>query len=160
MANALTAYAGDGTQIFSGQLLKLEYNTDTAGTADPIVITGDMMGDEVVITMVDLAGGNAKSVSGYPHATDVHVEMSLQTLGESGGTTFRNELVNATATAIKIAWFRFTFLGAETITIDSGTNDDPVLFWKSELMVGDREKAAAYKLIGDGTVALQNVTVS
>lgn len=160
MANLMTAYTGDGAKVISGQILKIEFNTDTAGTSDPIVLTGDMMSEETIFTYTDIAAPNAKAVSGYPHASDVHLEFTLQTLGEAGGTTFMDEITNGTSTSIKIAWVRVTFLAAQTITVDSGTNNDPVMFFKAEFMVGDREKPAGWKIIGDGTVAKQDITIS
>jgi hypothetical protein len=159
MANSLTSYTGDGTKLFSGQIKKLEFNTDTAGTSDPVILTGDTISN-VTFTYEDVAAENASAATGFPHASNVHLEFDLQTLGEAGGTTFMDEITNGTSTSIKIAWLRITFLAAQTFTIDSGTNDDPIMFFHSQLIVGDKEQPAKWRIIGDATVAKQDVTIS
>ncbi len=155
MANTLTAYSPDSTQKFSGQIEKLEFNTDTAGTSDPVIITGDCMADGVAVNMVDISAATARSNAGRPHSTDVTCEFILTTLGEAGGNTFMNEL-----TQNAIAWVRVTWIGGETMVFDSGVNDVACLEFRAESDFGDKTRPAGWKLTGEMTYSKANISIS
>ena len=153
---ALTNYQPNATTLTAGQIKSFTFDTATAAGGTPVVITADAM-RETVFTMADIAGENAQSRSGYAHATEVHGELVLQTLGEAGATTFMNQITNGQ----QVAYVKVTTLANKTIVLDSGVTDSPVVFTKAELMgAGDKDNSLAWKLTFDGIIAKQNVTVS
>lgn len=152
---AYTAYTPDGTQLFSDQITAMSFGTSTGGSG-AVTISAEAMSDPQ-FGLEDIAPENALADNGFPVASKITGSLRLQSIGESGGTTFFNELTNGTGTN-KIAYFKVTYLTGQTIVIDSGTNDVPVMFAHGNSPFGSKDKAAALGITLSGTVAKSAIT--
>lgn len=153
MANALTAYSQNETKLVTGEIRQIELNTDTSGTADPIVLKGGGF-DQAVLEYAEIPTKNALSDEGFAVAVNVKLTFTLLTLGETGGGTFANEM-----SSNSIAYLKVTWLDGRTMTLDSGTTGQAIMFFRKEL-VSEAGAALGWRFTGARKVAVSTITIT
>lgn len=155
MANSLTSYTISDRSPKSSIIKQIDFNTDTGGSGS-VSLTLDVLGDNAALTITDVAAGNANSESGFVHAHKCELVFTALSYGDTGLTTLINELRSN-----PIAYVKVTYQGGEAVTLDSGVNDIPVMYFSVvQGGGGSPEGRIEYQVSGTGILAQQNVSVA
>ena len=143
-----------GKTNITGGVLSIEVDNATAG-GSAVSIPAECMQD-VSVDLEEISSATADSDGGFPHTIKATVSFVFKTLGTAGYLTFLNELTISETTA----YVKFTFLSGETLVLDSGVTDQPILYFRKQLLSGDNADTTRYQVTAEKYLPLSAITIA
>ena len=150
---ALTAYVPVASANVPVEIDSVVFGTITGGAGGDNVTIDAAVTQAIEILFDDVSPPNSHSEAGVPVKSTSQLTVDLATLGESGATTFANELVTEVIAYIKVTW-----VGGKFFELDSGTTGKAILYFRRSLVQG--EEGQIWRLIGQRTLPRNNVVIA
>ncbi|MGH1438259.1 MAG: hypothetical protein ACRBG0_27750 [Lewinella sp.] len=143
-----------GNQLISGGILSVDVDNATGG-ATAVTIPAEAMQD-VSIDFEEISSSVADSDAGYPHTIKATLSFIYKPLAAAAQVTFANELTITECTA----FIKVTFLSGETLTLDSGVTDQPIAYFRKQLLGGDNADTLRYQVTAEKYLPLSALTIT
>ncbi len=143
-----------GNKLISGGILSIDVDNATGG-ATAVTIPAEAMQD-VNIDFEEISSSVADSDSGYPHTIKATLSFIFKPLALGAQVTFANELTITECTA----YIKVTFLSGETLVMDSGVTDQPIAYFRKQLLGGDNADATRYQVTAEKYLPLAALTIT
>ena len=151
---AYTPVTIDGQQLVSGAILSIDVDNATGG-GTAVTIPAAAMQD-ASIDFEEISSSVADSDSGFPHTIKATISFIFKPLGAAAQVAFLNELTISQ----KTAYVKVTYLSGETLVIDSGVTDQPILYFRKQLLGGDSAETLRYQVTAEKYLPLSALTIT